>query len=1083
MNSGGLNFTATHIYCDDISVPTVKVKDELKVVNGSGDTVFQVNQTGDVAQTGGTVYYQSGDNISDPGALPRWTSGLLPDGTWVLQNNDNNHISMYADPLTNQITFDPPISTGPWNGYATSILDMNGFAIVQCPTISQVLTVDSTNHITVGATDTYVPSSASTITISSDATHLNTPDTIVARDANGDFSSNLMIGTSTVALDLAGGLKGSIPVQDGASDTVFIANGSSGQILTAQGPGNLPIWSSASTVNDGELSVSSTNHITGSATFTANQATNSTLAISCDGTNLNTVGTLVARDGAGNFSAGTITATLTGTATSATNISGGIASQIPYQTAPNTTSFIPNGTIGQVLTSAGTAVPTWSTLTIGNGTLSFTGDSYLTPAGTFSANQSLNASISLTTNATSLNTPSTIVARDGTGNFTAGTITATLNGNASSATQVNVQNTNTNNDRQIPFLTSAHAGAGNYGLAVDTTSTNLTYNASTNVLNPTNLSLPGTFADATSSVGTSGQILSSTVTGTDWIDQSSIVSGTASTITIADNNTNASFYPTFVSNNTGALAVYVDKTTNPLTYNPSTGTMTSTNFTVSGTNSSMRLYDRGASPTNYWDNWTTATNYLQWAFNGAVRMYLDTVGGLSLDGTNASVYLLSQNAASTDFYKIFTTNAADGLTRFRIQYRNGSTGIASTVFELDGLTSTIVTGSASKVVTTSTNAATLCYPTFATTAGSASLFIDDTTGPLTYTPSNGNLTTLIYSSQQTIKTNTTNAATKRTQCFVRTSYPTTVGTAGDMFTVNVGGTTSSYVIEIEMVNSILSNSKARKFIIPCIFGNTGGATTWKKVLPLYASTDSANEIELQTASLNNLQSFRIVRRAGTTTPDVQLWVTTSASLGAVVYGDTTAIATSVDATVYAIVRSTNICQTTNSAGTSNYTGILTDTPTAELDVVGTVKATNMTPTTITDSTASVGTSGQVLSSTGSAVTWVAVMGSFTPTYSTPTLTLPLSGTFSTGTLTMTGSTNTISAISFTGAVPVNRGQYTVYIYNGGSGATTITNGSSSTTQRYTFTSLSIDSGKYGILSLVFNTVTNCYLISGAAYNN
>jgi hypothetical protein len=48
------------------------------------------------------------------------------------------------------------------------------------------------------------------------------------------------------------------------------------------------------------------------------------------------------------------------TATTATNLAGGIASQIPYQTAAGATSFIANGTAGQVLTSAGTSVPTWS---------------------------------------------------------------------------------------------------------------------------------------------------------------------------------------------------------------------------------------------------------------------------------------------------------------------------------------------------------------------------------------------------------------------------------------------------------------------------------------------------------------------------------------------------------------------------------------------------------------------------------------------------------------------------------------------------------------------------------------------------
>lgn len=44
----------------------------------------------------------------------------------------------------------------------------------------------------------------------------------------------------------------------------------------------------------------------------------------------------------------------------ATNLAGGIASQIPYQTGAGATGFIANGTAGQVLTSAGVGVPTWS---------------------------------------------------------------------------------------------------------------------------------------------------------------------------------------------------------------------------------------------------------------------------------------------------------------------------------------------------------------------------------------------------------------------------------------------------------------------------------------------------------------------------------------------------------------------------------------------------------------------------------------------------------------------------------------------------------------------------------------------------
>jgi hypothetical protein len=62
-----------------------------------------------------------------------------------------------------------------------------------------------------------------------------------------------------------------------------------------------------------------------------------------DATDANTASKVVARDASGNFAAGTITAALTGnasTATAATNVAGGAANQIPYNTAASTTAFI-----------------------------------------------------------------------------------------------------------------------------------------------------------------------------------------------------------------------------------------------------------------------------------------------------------------------------------------------------------------------------------------------------------------------------------------------------------------------------------------------------------------------------------------------------------------------------------------------------------------------------------------------------------------------------------------------------------------------------------------------------------------------
>jgi len=52
-----------------------------------------------------------------------------------------------------------------------------------------------------------------------------------------------------------------------------------------------------------------------------------------------------------------------GTATLASNLAGGLAGQVAYQTGPNTTGFTLAGSSGQFLTSNGTSPPTWTTFT------------------------------------------------------------------------------------------------------------------------------------------------------------------------------------------------------------------------------------------------------------------------------------------------------------------------------------------------------------------------------------------------------------------------------------------------------------------------------------------------------------------------------------------------------------------------------------------------------------------------------------------------------------------------------------------------------------------------------------------------
>ena len=180
-----------------------------------------------------------------------------------------------------------------------------------------------------------------------------------------------------------------------------------------------------------------------------------------DATDANTASKVVARDASGNFSAGTITATLSGSATSATtatNLAGGAANQIPYQTGAGATTFaVAPSASNQVLNWNGSAF-TWSAGTISGvalgsnlNTLTF---------GTYLTGTSYNGSgaVTLATNATNANTASTLVARDASGNFSAGTITASLSGNATTATSATTATTATTATNQSGGTINATTG-------------------------------------------------------------------------------------------------------------------------------------------------------------------------------------------------------------------------------------------------------------------------------------------------------------------------------------------------------------------------------------------------------------------------------------------------------------------------------------------------------------------------------------------------------------------------------------------------------------------------------------------------
>lgn len=176
--------------------------------------------------------------------------------------------------------------------------------------------------------------------------------------ANGEKAVIAFDGSDFVkiASSLISGLTGTLPVANGGTGVttltgVVYGNGTSN--MTAATGAQIATAIGANAVTNATNATTATNLAAGTAYQVPYQsgvgATTFVAAPSTAGTVLGWNGTAL----------GWVAAPA---ATSAANLAGGAASQIPYQTGSGATSFIANGTTGQVLTSNGTAVPTWTTI-------------------------------------------------------------------------------------------------------------------------------------------------------------------------------------------------------------------------------------------------------------------------------------------------------------------------------------------------------------------------------------------------------------------------------------------------------------------------------------------------------------------------------------------------------------------------------------------------------------------------------------------------------------------------------------------------------------------------------------------------
>ena len=175
-----------------------------------------------------------------------------------------------------------------------------------------------------------------------------------------------------------------------------------------------------------------------------------------------------------------------------------------------------------------------------------------------------------------------------------------------------------------------------------------------------NVRVTGALYDGTNLTGSSGQILSSTGSAISWINASSANVGSANSIAIAVDSTNASRYLTFVSTTSGNNLVYVNSS---LLFNPSTGDASVNGLTIgkgTGSVSSNTALGYQALLSNTTGIQNTAT--------GAVALFSNTTGS---NNTANGYYALAGNTTGSN-------NTATGwkaLTANTIGIQNTANGV------------------------------------------------------------------------------------------------------------------------------------------------------------------------------------------------------------------------------------------------------------------------------------------------------------------------------------------------------------------------------------------------------------------------
>jgi len=418
--------------------------------------------------------------------------------------------------------------------------------------------------------------------------NLGTPSTLVGTNITGT-ASGLSIGgnaaTATTATNLSGTTQYSVPYQSGSATTSFLSPGTSGSLLMTLGAVSAPIWVATSSLTTG----SATNiagGAAGSVPYQTGSGATTFLALGTSGYVLTAGASAPQYTAQSSLSVGT-----------ATNLAGGAASNIVYQSASGTTAFLANGTSGQFLQSNGSSAPTWAT-PVSYASVTDDTTTNATRYPLFANQTSGNLATEYTSSTKLQYNPSTGVLTStsftGAGTGLTGTASSlSIGGNAATATSA-------------------------------TTATNLAGGA--------NGSVPYQNASGTTTflaAGTNGYILTLASGVPTW------AAAPATGITITDNTSSSStYYPTLTTATTGTITGETTSSTK-LSYVPNTGILSSSAFVATA-------------------GFYSSSSYTGSYADGIVVDYSTGIGRISA-GTNDSIGFYNGGVANTQIAKIDTS--------------------------------------------------------------------------------------------------------------------------------------------------------------------------------------------------------------------------------------------------------------------------------------------------------------------------------------------------------------------------------------------------------------------------------------------